>query len=404
MRINGRELTYCSNIHPGESWAEVFDNLKRYIPIIKQEVSPSEPFGIGLRLSNRASVELTQTAGALADLREWLQQQDCYVFTMNGFPYGEFHSQVVKDQVHSPDWGTPDRLDYTRRLFNLLAALLPENGEGGISTSPLSYKYWHSESQANDLKQQAALNLAELAADLYQLSKDSGKQLHLDIEPEPDGLLENTQDVIDYFQNWLIPVGSLHLRETLQLSPDAAEQCLRDHIQLCYDVCHFAVVHEAPRDALRRLDEAGIRIGKVQISAALKVEFKKDAEQNQRIKTLLQPFAESVYLHQVVARDASGATTAYPDLSDALESFNTNGTIREEEWRTHFHVPVFLAEYGSLASTQQDIIDTLNYLREKQFCRHLEVETYTWNVLPQDLQMNVKDAIVRELNWVKQRI
>lgn len=404
MRINGRELTYCSNIHPGESWMEVFDNLKRYIPAIKQEVSPSEAFGIGLRLSNRASVELTQTTDALAELREWLQRHDCYIFTMNGFPYGEFHSQAVKDQVHAPDWGTPARLDYTRRLFALLADLLPEGGEGGISTSPLSYKYWHSEGQANDLKQQAALQLAELAAYLHQLSRDSGKQLHLDIEPEPDGMLENTQDVIDYYQNWLIPVGTLHLRETLQLTPQEAEQCLRDHIRLCYDVCHFAVVHENPREALRRLDEAGIRIGKVQISAALKVEFKKDAGQNQRIKALLQPFAESVYLHQVVARDASGGTTAYPDLSDALETFKTDDPPRDEEWRTHFHVPVFLAEYGSLASTQQDIIDTLDYLREKHFCRHLEVETYTWNVLPQDLQMDVKDAIVRELNWVKQRI
>jgi len=402
MRINGYELTYCSNIHPGESWPAVFANLQRYIPAIKREVSPLAPFGIGLRLSSRASVELTETVGALAELQSWLQQQDCYVLTFNGFPYGGFHDQVVKDQVHAPDWGDSKRLDYTRRLFDLLAALLPEGGEGGISTSPISYKYWHNDSQARDLKQKAALQLAELAGYLHKLAQDSGRDLHLDIEPEPDGLLENTRDVIDYYRDWLIPMGSQYLRDRFQLTQEAAEQCLRDRIRLCYDICHFAVVHEEPEQSLRALDAAGIRIGKVQISAALKIRFGRDANHNRQMKTLLEPFAESVYLHQVVARDVSGGKTAYPDLIDALESLSPAGPVREAEWRTHFHVPVFLPEYGSLASTQKDILDTLDYLREKRLCRHLEVETYTWNVLPQDLQMDVKDAIVRELNWVRQ--
>lgn len=402
MRINGYELTYCSNIHPGESWPAVFANLQRYIPAIKREVSPSAPFGIGLRLSNQASVELTEMVGALAELQSWMQQQDCYVFTFNGFPYGGFHGQVVKDRVHAPDWGDPRRLDYTRRLFDLLAALLPEGGEGGISTSPISYKYWHNDSQARDLKQKAALQLAELAGYLHELAQDGGRDLHLDIEPEPDGLLENTRDVIDYYRDWLIPTGNQYLRNKLQLTQEAAERCLRDRIRLCYDVCHFAVMHEDPGQSLRAMDAAGIRIGKVQISAALKIQFGRDADHDQRMKTLLQPFAESVYLHQVVARDVSGGKTAYPDLIDALNSLSSTGSAREEEWRTHFHVPVFLSEYGSLASTQKDILDTLAYLREKRLCRHLEVETYTWNVLPQDLQMEVKDAIVRELNWVRQ--
>ncbi len=403
MQINGYELTYCSNIHPGESWSAVFANLRRYIPDIKREVSPSAPFGIGLRLSNQASVELSETESALTELQNWLREQDCYVFTLNGFPYGGFHDQVVKDQVHVPDWGDARRLDYTRRLFDLLAALLPEGGEGGISTSPLSYKYWHDDSQAHEVKQTATRHLAELAGYLSELAQCSGKDLHLDIEPEPDGLLENTQDVIDYYHDWLIPIGSQYLRDKFQLPPQHAEQCLRDRIRLCYDVCHFAVVHEEPRQTLDALADAGIRIGKVQISAALKIRFNQDADHNRRMKALLEPFAESVYLHQVVARDASGKKTAYPDLSDALESLSPT-PVREEEWRTHFHVPVFLAEYDSLASTQQDILDTLACLREKNFCRHLEVETYTWNVLPRDLRMDVKDAIVRELNWVKQRI
>ncbi len=135
-------LTYCTNIHSGESWPDHFEQLRRFIPAVKAEVSPDKPFGIGLRLSNLASLELSK-APALEAFRQWLKENDCYVFTMNGFPYGGFHHERVKDEVHTPDWSTAERAAYTSRLFRILAALLPEGMEGGISTSPLSYKFWH---------------------------------------------------------------------------------------------------------------------------------------------------------------------------------------------------------------------------------------------------------------------
>jgi len=124
MLKNGRHLTYCTNIHPGESWTETFHNLKKYIPGIKQEVSPDSPFGIGLRLSDKASRSLLEEAN-LQDFKKWLEENHCYVFTLNGFPFGSFHLQTVKDRVHQPDWTTKERLDYTFRLFKILAALLP---------------------------------------------------------------------------------------------------------------------------------------------------------------------------------------------------------------------------------------------------------------------------------------
>src|SRR5688500_10203764 len=136
-------LTYCTNIHAGESWDDHFSAIRENIPVVKKQLSPDKQFGIGLRLSHLASMELGKKDN-LQKFRDWLDKSGCYVFVINGFPYGGFHHTKVKDQVHAPDWTTQDRVLYTIQLFNILSALLPKGMEGGVSTSPLSYKHWHS--------------------------------------------------------------------------------------------------------------------------------------------------------------------------------------------------------------------------------------------------------------------
>jgi hypothetical protein len=401
MKINGHHLSYCTNIHPGESWAEVEYNLHTYLPEIKNAVSPDGPFGIGLRLSNRASQELLQ-GDQLKTFKNWLQAHDYYVFTFNGFPYGGFHRQVVKDEVHQPDWTTPERLDYTLRLFKILAELLPAGTDGGISTSPLSYKYWHKDAESTAAaKQKATRQLAKVAADLYRISQESGKLLHLDIEPEPDGLIENTEEVIDYYREWLIPQGSRYLKNELGISAPEAESCLKNHIRICYDVCHFAIVYEEPEEVFAKLEREGIQIGKIQISAALKAGLGGETSQKAAVQQALAPFVESTYLHQVVEREPSGSLTHYPDLPAALLALDKEGP---REWRTHFHVPVFLSSYGRLESTQEDILKVLDYIRQQDTGHQLEVETYTWEVLPDDIRLDLSDSIIRELQWVKDNL
>ncbi len=134
-------LTYCTNIHPGNGWSEVYANLQRYTLALKARLAPARDFGIGLRLSGKESSELLRGA-ALQEFRAFLQEQGLYVFTLNGFPYGPFHEQPVKAQVHAPDWLDEERVSYTVRLVEILAYLLPDDLEGSISTSPLSYKAW----------------------------------------------------------------------------------------------------------------------------------------------------------------------------------------------------------------------------------------------------------------------
>lgn len=397
MQIQNHHLTYCTNIHPGESWEETFRAVKTHIPSIKQSVSKDAPFGIGLRLSSLASEALLE-AGNLPAFSRWLEANDCYVFTLNGFPYGGFHGQEVKGNVHQPDWTTQARLDYTLRLFDILATLLPAGMDGGVSTSPLSYKPWHDGAQALDaVKVAASKQLSQVAAHLYRIHARAGKLLHLDIEPEPDGVLEDSAGVVDYFNHSLLPVGIPYLQDELGLSRAEAEACLKNHIRICFDSCHFAVVYEKPAEVLARFKEAGIRVGKMQISAALKLN---GGSLQDAAREAFSPFVESTYLHQVVAR-SNEALTRYPDLPDALALLPLSPA---DEWRTHFHVPIFLEHYGKLASTQADILELFACLRELNHGNHLEVETYTWDVLPQEIQLQQEESIIRELEWVKEKL
>lgn len=392
-------LTYCTNIHAGENWGEHFSQLKTHIPAVKAKVSPAAPFGIGLRLSNLASLELSKEP-ALVEFQEWLKAEDCYVFTMNGFPYGGFHSVVVKDQVHTPDWTTSERVAYTNRLFRILAALLPAGLEGGISTSPLSYKYWlRCQEEHQSVMESATLNMLLVVEQLIKTHRGGGPLMHLDVEPEPDGMLENSKEYIDWYFQHLLPAGVIMFGDKFGMTEEEAIAAIKQHVQLCYDVCHFAVSYEDPQVVLERLHYFGLKTGKVQISAALKGLFPKDGRQ--ATVAAFKEFNEPTYLHQVIARKADGGKIHYPDMPQALEDAE-NPEV--EEWRAHFHVPVFVQDFGVLTSTRDDISRVLARQVAKPFSYHLEVETYTWEVLPAGLKQEMGTSIAREMKWVLQQL
>jgi len=402
MRVSDHShLTYCTNIHPGENWNAHFQQLKQFIPAVKQEVSPDKPFGIGLRLSNTASLELSKEE-ALLEFKQWLQEHNCYVFTMNGFPYGGFHHTIVKDQVHTPDWTTAERVAYTIRLFRLLAALLPEGMEGGISTSPLTYKLWHvrCDTEREAIMENATLKVLLVVEQLVRTRRGGGPLMHLDIEPEPDGLMENSQEYLHWYLNYLLPYGVPFLQDKFGMNEEEATASIKAHVQLCYDVCHFALVYESAESVLKKLHEHGLKVGKIQISAAVKALLPAEMAARKPLIDAFREFNETTYLHQVVARKADGYIH-YPDLPQALEDA-ANPAV--EEWRSHFHVPVFIDSYGVLSSTRSDIEKVLALQRKQPFTQHMEVETYTWDVLPADLKLPMDRSISRELHWVLQQL
>jgi hypothetical protein len=395
MKTSYGHLTYCTNIHPGESWTDHFTQIKEHVPGIKKTIGPNQPFGIGLRLANTASLELRKEENLKA-FQDWLKKENCYVFTMNGFPYGGFHNTVVKDKVHEPDWTTADRLQYTIRLAQVLAALLPDEMEGGISTSPLSYRYWHDQEKKEGVFKTATLNVLQVVKELVEIKRTTGKTIHIDIEPEPDGLLQNGEEFFEWYINYLLPVGTLYLQDKLACTATEANDFIKRHIQLCYDVCHFAIGFENPDVILKKAKENGIKVGKIQISAALKAVLGND-QQREKVINAFKEFNEPVYLHQVIAKKRDNSLQYFADLPPALEKAADPSMV---EWRAHFHVPLFVEDYGVLQSTQEEISIVLAKHKQQPFSMHLEVETYTWDVLPQEMKLPMSQSIIRELQWV----
>lgn len=390
-------LTYCSNIHPGTGWDEHFEALKANVPAIREQAAPGQPFGIGLRLAQPAAASLIQPE-TLAVFKQWLEEHNLYVFTINAFPYGDFHGTSVKDHVYSPDWTTSARVAYTNACFRILHTLLPSGMTGGVSTCPVSYRHWHTGEEADNVLHEAAENIMNVVCTLYMIKEEEGKTLHLDIEPEPDGLIENTSEVISFFNDILLPIGREQLKTRFGLSDGLAADVVREHVRICYDICHFAIMYEAPEYTIRQLKAANIKIGRLQISAALEARFQAKHDHSRMIQTLRQ-FNEPVYLHQVV-ENSKGALTKYHDLPDALEHVPEDDAL----WRIHFHVPVFTATYEALFSTQKEIIKCLALLQRYNYTQHLEIETYTWNILPGHLKKDIIRSITRELDWVKQAL
>ncbi len=411
-------LTYCTNIHPGDGWDAVRANLERYAPALKQRLSPDGRFGIGLRLSAREARELLE-GRRLRELRAFLDAHGLYVALLNGFPYGAFHGTVVKADVFAPDWRDEARVAYTLDLVEVLRGLLPDtdgvqaNGarpdggdaiDGGISTIPLSYKPWLSNGRRHELMQawdSIARNVARVVRVLVEVRRTSGRFIHLDLEPEPDGLIENTDEVIDAFERWLLPLGAPVLAAALGIGEDAARAHLRGHVRVCFDCCHLAVEYEDPVAALARLDAAGIRVGRIQLSSALDVVLPAAPAERARLAARLAPFAESTYLHQVIECRGAGPPHCelhrFRDLPAALAE---GPDAKARQWRIHFHVPLFTSQYEAFGSTQEDVRRVLAAAARTRQTRHLEIETYTWDVLPADLKLDLLESIDREYRWV----
>jgi sugar phosphate isomerase/epimerase len=396
-RDTGLHLTYCTNIHPGSGWPEVSANIKRYGPALKARLSPGRPFGLGLRLSAREARELL-SGGHLDELRSYLQAAGLYVALINGFPYGPFHGTPVKADVYAPDWRDDARVEYTKDLIAILARLLPRGLDGGVSTAPLTYKSWVPTADADGIRIMT-VNVARIAAALVQARRDHGAFIHLDIEPEPDCLLETSAETIEFFERWLLPVGAPALAADLGLTLDEARSALLEHIQVCFDCCHFAVEYEDPAVALDRLHRSGIRIGRVQLSSAIDVPLPAAARDRDRVMERLRAFADSTYLHQVIER-RDGTLRHYPDLVDALNQPSARESAGGEEWRIHFHVPLFTRDYDGLASTQDYVGRVIEVAARDRFTAHLEIETYTWDVLPEALKIDLLESIHREYEWV----
>lgn len=394
MKVGATHLTYCTNIHAGESWADVFANIQTHLSAVRALIAPELPFGIGLRLSAEAATTLRQPE-ALAEFRAFLSEHDLYVFTINGFPYGRFHGEPVKARVYQPDWTQGERSDYTQVLIEILAALLPEGIAGSISTVPGGFR---SEIQRPEQRERIAAQLVLQVATLANVERATGRQIALALEPEPACFIETTAELVDFFQTHLLAASARSaLAQQLSVDEATAEALIRRHLGICLDTCHAAVEFETPLESLASLNSAGIRIAKVQASAGLRI-----PELNARTLAALSAYDEPTYLHQVVARTGSGELLRFVDLPQAFQSEEARAA---REWRVHFHVPLYREALGAFTNTQAYLSDLLALQRRAPFTSQVEVETYTWDVLPEGQRSGgLVPSIARELAWVRERL
>ncbi len=381
-------LTYCLNIHPTQSWDEAKAALLGPVTAVKEQLSPESPFATGLRFSWETVAEL-QDVSKRDDLKAILQANALSPVTMNGFPYGPFHGTRVKEQVYMPDWRSEERVTYTNALADLMVELNSAGTFLSLSTVPCTFR-----GNAAGAGSRIVENMLRVVAHLAELEGRTGCQVALAIEPEPYCHLETIEETVAFFETGpFSPTAAARLAEMTGCALDDAPALLRRHIGLCYDVCHAAVEFEDPAGSLAMLRAADIPIHKLQLSSALRIPEGSDAA-----RAALRAFDEPVYLHQLISRGPTGKLTRFPDLAPALAK---GGAANGDEWRVHFHVPVFLEKLPAFGTTQSFLREILALHKTDPISPHLEVETYTWDVLPDDLVAGSVDAAVtRELQWV----
>ena len=372
-------LGYCTNIHRGETWEETWKRLDIHTMEVRRRVLPmSEPYGIGLRLGHQAAHDLASSPCQMAEFQEWLEKNNSYVFTINGFPYGAFHGTRVKEQVFKPDWSTQERLDYTCLLFDILGKLLPKGMSGSVSTLPGSHKTFKI---GSDEIERIFSNLKLCKDHIKRVSDETGHDLHLGLEPEPLGLFETSGETIKFF--------GLYLDQY----PGDAE--FLKYVGMNYDTCHLAIEYEDAMESLTRLTEHGVRISKLHFSNALRL--KPTPENLKR----LAAFNEPVYFHQVIIRDGDQPLRRFPDLDLALAAVERDPSIAGEEWRVHFHIPLHARPSDGFEDTSDHLTGAMDWLAKNPgACKHIEMETYTWEVLPDAMRSaGVEDQLVKEYEW-----
>jgi sugar phosphate isomerase/epimerase len=386
------QLTYSTLVHPGDTWDEMWNSLTTFVPRVKARIAPKEHFGISLRLSNSSAHTLITNPAKRVELKDFLDRNDMYLYTVNAFPYGPFKGTQVKEQVYEPDWRSEERTQYTINVAEVLGEVAPEGTSPSIQSAPLGFK---PRVTGPDVIASYTDHVIRVAARLVDIARRTGRTIGLSLEPEPFCFLETTEETVDYFHNHLYSGASAARLASLAGIPiSEAHIALRRHVGIVFDICHQAVEYETISQSLQKLVNAGIPIFKLQEAAAVHI-----PDVNPKTIAALEKYADTIYLTQTIEKK-DGQFTKYLNLEDAFAAFKANPGPRE--WRTHIHVPVFLDDLGPFRTTRFAIEDALKFHKANPMSLQLEIETYTWDVLPDSLKTgDIVEYVCREIEWVK---
>ena len=385
------QLTYCANVHPLEQPQDLQLYVDEILPRLKAGLSTrlsasEETFALGLYFPQAITKELLRKPETLKELGNRFLDCGARALTANAFPFGGFHATAVKEAVYRPDWQKRERLEYTMQVADVLAALPMTGSRQTISTLPGSFKSFP------DLDQNVvAENFLRMVVYLAQLEADRGRWIQLAVEPEPGCLFETIDEWISFYENQILS------RHWPKLGGNQ-EELIRRHLGTCFDCCHQAVEFEDCRGSLSILRKAGIPVAKMQLSNALRLE---SPGAHREALDDLANFVEKRYLHQTMALNADGKTAYFNDLPDYLAMARDR---QDREVRIHFHVPLFLSECGNLGTTQDLMRACLDEVVKEGQTEHLEIETYSWNVMPErrkpDHQHDLMADVLREYDYI----
>jgi hypothetical protein len=388
-------LTYSTLVHPGDTWAEMWHSLTTFVPKVKARVSPNDRFGVSLRLSAASAQTLVQDKTEREKLKKFLDDNDMYLYTVNAFPYGAFKGRSVKELVYEPDWRSDERSQYTMNVAEILGDVAPEGSAPSIQSAPLGFK---PRVTGPDVVASYTEHVLQVVARLVDIHARTGRAVGLALEPEPYCFLETTDEAVQYFRNHLYSGPAAERVARLARIPiSEAHIALRRHVGVVFDICHQAVEYENISESLQKLVDAGIPVFKLQEAAAVYMPQVTD-----RVVSELTRYADTIYLTQTMEK-REGRLHQYLNLEDAFAAWKSNPGPRE--WRTHIHVPVFLDDLGPFRTTRFAIEDALKFHRANPVSRQLEIETYTWDVLPDSLKTgDIVDYVCREIEWVRSEV
>jgi hypothetical protein len=390
-------LTYSTLVHPGDTWEEMWASLTHYVPKVKARVCPDKPFGVSLRISNSSAETLINSPEERNKLKTFLADNDLYLYTVNAFVFGPFKNQIVKEKVYEPDWRTEERLRYSMNVADILAEVGAPFVNPSIQSPPLGFKPRVTDASVVEAY---AHNVRRMAAHLHRIRERTGRTITLALEPEPYCYLETTAETVEFFTKVLRSEQSLQaLGQDLGLSAEEAKVVLRRHIGTVYDICHQAVEFEDSSASLQSLVDNDVPVFKLQEAAAMQM-----PDVTAETVEALRKWSDSVYLTQTIER-RNGKLTRFLTLEDAFAAFEKDPT-GHREWRTHYHVPVFLESLGDhFKTTRFAIAEALAFHKANPLSSQLEIETYTWDVLPAHLKTgDIVDYVTLELEWVQSQL
>lgn len=338
------KLTYCSNIFKTNNLKKLSFNIKKY----KEKFFKKYNLNVNICLSNNLIKNINKK-----NLNSFREFYSIKITSINGFVYQNFHLKNIKENIYLPDWTSKNRFLFTKNILTYTDSIAKKKEKISISTLPISYIKWVNFFLNPFIFYEATQNLKKLTMQI--------KKSHLDIEPEPFCLIESYSDFLKFKKNWI---------KTLIIKKNEKS------LTLCYDICHFSVIFEKQKIISKLITIDNLKIGKIQISIALKTIIHYKHVFIKKLTKTLTKLKKSDFLHQSIIKNYS-KIEKFSDIYFFLKKIHL---FKNKELRIHCHIPLYKKKFKYFDSTYKDTFNSLNLIKKHNLTKNIEIESYTYHI------------------------